>query len=116
MIILYLIIIFFIIIFNILIPNLIEKIKIDNEILESNLGKGLLKVTCNNNYWFYLEKNIKGMNLHYLIDNDNKMIPCDKDFSDIKRTKICGLEGEFNSRLHPCFFLISELLFYKNNY
>lgn len=115
MIILYLIIIFFIIIFNILIPNLIEKIKIDNDILQSDIGKNLLKITCNNNYWFYLEKSVFGMNIHYLLDEDDKMLPCDKNFKEVNKTKICGKNGEFNSRSHPCFYIISELLFYKNN-
>lgn len=115
MIIVYLIIIFFIILFNILIPNVIEKIKVDNDILNSDIGKNLLKVSCNNNYWFYIEKNVFGLNIRYLLNEDGKMVTCDQDFTDIKRNKICGLEGEFNSRLHPCFFILSELLFYKNN-
>lgn len=113
MLILYFIIVFFIFLFNVLIPLVIEKIQIEEQITSSDLGKKIQKITCYNNVWFYIEKNIFGLNLRYFIDNNNNILSCDKDFTSAKTGKTCGQNGEFNNRYHPCYGLLSELLFYR---
>lgn len=114
MFILYLIVFFFIIIFNVILPLIIDKVTIQNQILNSKLGKELTKITCNNNHWFYIEPKITGLELKYFLDDNDKIVNCKTDFTNITKTGVCGDKGEFNNRYHPCFYLLSELLFYRS--
>lgn len=114
MIYLYFIIVFFILLFNILIPTLINRIQIENEILNSDLGKSLKTIKCHDNGWFYLDHNIKGLQIYYYVDTNNKILTCDKEFTSVNKQKLCGEEGEYNNRYHSCFTLLSELLFYRS--
>lgn len=97
-----------------MLPLIIDKVTIQSEILESSLGKEMTKITCNNNHWFYIEPKITGLELKYFVDDDKKIITCDTDFSKITKVQTCGKKGEFNNRYHPCFYLLSELLFYRS--
>lgn len=114
MFILYFIIVFFILIFNILIPIIIERIQLEEEISNSQLGTNFNKITCHNNSWFYIDKSVFGLSIKYLVDENNKLLTCDKNFNSVNTTKTCGKEGEYNNRYHPCFSLLSELLFYRS--
>lgn len=110
----YFIIIFFILIFNILIPIIIQKIELENQIFNSDLGLKINKVKCHNNKLFILERKINGLEIFYFIDKDSNFLTCEKTINDAIDKIKCGNNGEFNNRNNPCFVLISELLFYKN--
>lgn len=114
MFVLYLVIFFFIVIFNVLLPIIIDKITIQTQILNSSLGKEMTKITCNNGNWFYIEPKITGLELKYFIDENDKIISCESEITDITKVKTCGDNGEYNNRYNPCFVLLSELLFYRN--
>lgn len=115
MFILYLVIFFFIIIFNVLLPLIIDKVTIQTQILNSELGKKMTKITCNNDHWFYIEPKVNGLELKYFVDDDDNIISCKTDFTNITKTKTCGEKGEYNNRYNPCFYALSELLFYRSN-
>lgn len=114
MITLYFIIIFFIIIFNILIPIIIERLKLEKNIFESEKGQSLTELKCFDNKVMILERTIFGLRLHYYLDQAGKFVKCDETIPEVVKKKECGIDGEYNNRTHPCSVLLSELLFYKN--
>lgn len=110
MIIIYFIVVFFIIIFNILFPLIIDKIRIQNQIVDSN--PDMTSITCNNGYLFYIKPTITGLQLFYFIDEFNRIVQCDAGISE-KKPKRCGENNEYNDRYNPCFVTMSELLYYR---
>lgn len=109
---LYLIILFFVIIFNIIFPAIKNKIIIQNQILNSNLGKQMTKITCKNNYWFYISPSKFMLDIQYFTDDKGDMLPCNESFIN-KKTKSCNNEGMYNNKYNPCYQILSELLFYR---
>lgn len=115
MFILYLVIFFFIIIFNVLIPNIVERLQIEDQIFSSSLGKTLTSLTCKNGYWFIIDKNVTGLSLKYLQNQNGELLSCDQNFNSTYTPITCGENGEFNNRHHPCSVLLTELLFFRIN-
>lgn len=115
MFILYLVIIFYIIIFNVLIPLIVQRLDVENQIYNSTKAQALTKITCVDNYWFFIDKTIYGLKINYLIDKNGDFLTCDKDFEDLNEFKQCGFEGEFNNRYNPCLSVISQLLYYRDS-
>lgn len=115
MLILYNIIFFFILIFNVIFPLILKKLTVQKQIIESSKGKNLLKMTCSNNQWMYIDSKISGLELNYFTDNQNNPLTCDKPITEFVEKKVCGLNGEYNNRYDNCFVLLSELLFYRTN-
>lgn len=114
MIILYFIVVFFIIIFNILIPIIIERLKLENLIFNSEKGKSIAQVKCYNNNIITFERSIFGLKVNYFIDDTGKIMTCDQNINEAVKKKECGYDKEYNNRAHPCYIVLSELLFYKN--
>lgn len=114
MFILYLVIFFYIIIFNVLLPLIIDKVTTQSQILNSTLGKEMTKITCSNDHWFYIDPKVTGLQLKYFVDDEDNIISCKTDFTNIKKTRTCGEHGEYNNRYNPCFYVLSELLFYRS--
>lgn len=106
-------VIFFIFIFNVLLPLLINRIKIQKQIIAAN--PDLTKITCNNGHLFLVNPSITGLDINYFVDDKGEPVPCSQTVTDKQPTRLCGMRGEYNNRYNPCFVYLSELLFYRTN-
>jgi len=70
--ILYFIIIFFIIIFNFFLAGALDKLRTEHRILSNGIYSTF---TCVDNKWFLYVSSVRGMNIYYVIRDDD-FLPC----------------------------------------
>lgn len=85
--------------------------RLDNIIFEKAEEAGLTKIICKYDSWFIVSKNIRMVDIEF-ITRDGKILNCNEDKpSDTDIYVSCGLSGSYSNKSHPCYSMISELLF-----
>lgn len=114
MFVIFFLVFFFIYILNFLFPVIINKTRLENKLFQTGELNLFNTVTCQNNYWVYISKSNRNLNIYYYTRND-AILTCETTPSTDDKIVLCGYHGEYYEPNGPCYLTYSTLLYLMQN-
>lgn len=108
----FFLLVFFIYIFNFLFVKILEKQKIEKKIITGLMNGNISDITCIENNWVIISRDLFKLNIYYFVDKNNKILTCDtilpeneplKDYTRVKCNK-------FNTLNSLCYNTLLSLM------